>query len=275
MNKVIFVTFDSEPKAFEAARSLWEMQRDGFITVYEDAVVVKEATGKVVVRDQPDAGPIATIGGMLTGGLIGVLGGPIGAAVGLGTGTMIGAAFDLSREGVAADFVEDAGARLEPGKVALIADIDEEWQAPLDSRMEALGGKVLRQTKLQIEDAYYERDIENAQKEVAALEAERLAAVKAAQTDKARKDAEKLQKKIDEAKQSVAAKENALTAQVQSVKEQGQDKVAALEAQKATATVEAQAQLDKRLASVRADYDRRIKRLQEALNRRKAAHQGK
>jgi uncharacterized membrane protein len=272
MNKVIFVVFDSEQKAFEAARSLHEMQRDGLITVYEDAVVVKEATGKVVVREQPDAGPVATIGGMLTGGLIGVLGGPIGAAVGLGTGTMIGAAFDLTREGIAADFVEDAGARLEPGKVALVAEIDEEWQVPLDTRMEALGGTLLRQTKLQIEDAYIEQDIQNSQKELEALEAEQLAAIKAAQTEKARKDADKLQAKIDAAKRAVAEKETALATKMQSLKEEGQDKVAALEAQKSTAKTDAQARLDSRLATVRADYDRRITRLQDALNRRKAAH---
>lgn len=272
MNKVIFVTFDSERKAFEADGSLHDMQRDGLIALYESAVVVKDATGKVVVREQPDGGPVATIGGMLTGGLIGVLGGPIGAAVGLGTGTLVGAAFDLTREGVAGDFVEDAGALLEPGTVALIAEIDEEWQVPLDTRMEALGGKVLRRTKLQIEDAYIERDIENSQKELEYLEAEKLASVKAAQTEKARKDAEKLQAKIDAAQRAVAEKETALATKMQSLKEEGQDKVATLEAQKVTATADAQSRLDRRMTAVRADYDRRIKRLQDALNRRKAAH---
>jgi hypothetical protein len=185
---------------------------------------------------------------------------------------MMGAAFDLTREGIAAGFVEDAGARLEPGKVALIAEIDEDWQVPLDTRMETLGGRLLRQTKLQIEDAYIERDIENSQKELEALEAEKLAAIKAAQTERARKDADKLQAKIDAAKRAVADKETALATKMQSLKEEGQDKVAALEAQKSTANADARSRLDKRLAAVRADYERRIKRLQDALNRRKAAH---
>ena len=48
-----------------------------------------------------------------------------------------------------------------------------------------LGGRLLRQTKLQLEDVYIERDIENAQNELEALEAEKLAAIKAAQTEKA------------------------------------------------------------------------------------------
>jgi uncharacterized membrane protein len=271
MNKVIFVAFDSEQKAFEGDRALHEMHSDGLITLYDDAVVVKEASGKVVVREQPDGGPVATLGGMVTGGLIGVLGGPVGMAVGLGTGTLIGAAFDLTREGVAGEFVEDAGARLEPGKVALIAEIDEEWQVPLDTRMEALGGTLLRHTKLQIEDAYIERDIENSQKELEYLEAEKLASIKASQTEKAGKQAEKLQAKIDVAKQKVAEKERTLTAKMQSLTEESQDKVSALEAQKATASADAKAQLDRRLVDVQGDYERRIKRLQDALNRRKAA----
>jgi len=272
MNKVIFVAFDTEQKAFEGDRALHEMHRDGLVTLYDDAVVVKEANGKVVVREEPETSPLATLGGMVTGGLIGLLGGPVGAAVGMSTGTLVGAAFDLTRDGVAQDFVEDAGARLEPGKVALIAEIDEDWQVPLDTRMEALGGKLIRHTKLQIDDLYMERDIEITQRELAALEAEKLEKVKASQTEKARKEAEKLQAKIDATKNKLQEKENALTSKMQSVKEEGQDKVTALEAQKATATAESKARLTRREADIRADYDKRIKRLQDALNRRKAAH---
>jgi hypothetical protein len=209
---------------------------------------------------------------MLTGGLIGLIGGPVGAAVGLGTGTLIGAAFDLTKEGVDQDFVEDVGARLEPGKAAVIAEIDEQWQVPLDTRMEALGGKLVRRTQTQIEDAYLEREIETAQKELAVLESETMAEVKGSETEKARKRAEKLQAKIDAARRKVLEKEEELARKRQSVKDEGDRKIAVLEAQKATATVESKAALDRRLADLRADYDRRAQRLQEALDRRRAAH---
>jgi uncharacterized membrane protein len=271
MNKVIFVGFDTEQKAYEGDRALRDMHREGTLTLYNDAVVVKEPGGKVAVRRAPDTEPLGTFSGMLTGGLIGLLGGPVGAAVGLGTGTLIGAAFDLTKEGVDRDFVEDAGERLEPGKAAVIAEIDEQWQVPLDTRMEALGGKLVRRTQTQIEDAYLEREIETAQKELVALESETLAEVKAAQTDKARKRSEKLQAKIDAAKQKVREKENELAAKLQSVKDEGDQKVAVLEAQKATATAESKDALNRRMADVRKDYERRTKRLQEALDRRKAA----
>ena len=272
MNKVIFVGFDTEQQAYEGDRALRDMHREGTLTLYNDAVVVKEAGGTVAVRRAPGAEPVGTFGGMLTGGLIGLLGGPVGAAIGLGTGTLIGAAFDLTKEGVDRDFVEDAGARLAPGKAAVIAEIDEQWQVPLETRMEALGGKLVRRTQTQIEDAYLEREIETAQKELAVLESEKVAEVKAAQTEKARKQAEKLQAKIDDAKRKVQAKEDELARQVQSVKDEGNKKIAVLEAQKATATADSRAALERRLADVRSDYERRTKRLQEALDRRRTAH---
>jgi uncharacterized membrane protein len=272
MNRVIVVGFDTEEKAYEGDRALHDMHRDGALTLYNDAVVVKEPGGKVAVRRAPGAEPVGTFGGMLTGGLIGLLGGPVGAAVGLGTGTLIGAAFDLTKEGVDRDFVEDAGARLEPGKAAVIAEIDEQWQVPLDTRMEGLGGTLVRRTQTQIEDAYLEREIETAQKELAVLESETMAEVKATQTEKARRRAEKLQAKIDAAKRKVQEKEDELARKVQSVKDEGDQKIAVLEAQKATATAESTAALERRLADVRSDYQRRTGRLQEAVNRRKAAH---
>lgn len=266
MNKVIFVGFDTEQRAYEGDSALHDMHKDGTLTLYNDAVVVKEPGGAVAVRQAPDAEPVGTFRGMVTGGLVGLLGGPVGAAVGLGAGTLIGAAFDLTNEGLNGDFVEDVGARLEPGKAAVIAEIDEHWQVPLDTRMEALGGKLLRQTRTQIEDGYLERAVEAAQKDLAGLEAEKLAQVATAQTEKARKQAEKLQAKIDAAKRKVQEKEAALAAKMQAVKDEGNEKIAVLEAQKATAAAESKTLVEDRLADVRSEYEGRTKRLQEALN---------
>jgi uncharacterized membrane protein len=272
MNKVIFVGFDSEQKAYEGDRAVHDLHVDGTLTLYNDAIVVKESSGKVVMRRAPDTDPVGTVGGMITGGLVGLLGGPIGAAVGLSAGTLIGAAFDLSEQGIDSDFVEEAGARLAPGTAALIAEIDEQWQVPLDTRMEALGGKVLRQTRTQIEDAYLERDVEAAERELAVLEAERVAQVQAAQAEKARKQAEKLQAKIDAAQRKLQAKQEQLAAKMETIKDEANHKIAVLEAQVATANAESKTVLEERLAHVRSEYAGRSKRLQEALESRKAEY---
>jgi uncharacterized membrane protein len=272
MNKVIFVGFETEEQAYEGDRALHDMHSEGTLTLYNDAVVVKERGGKIVMRRVPEAEPVGTFGGMITGGLVGLLGGPVGAAVGLGAGTLVGAAFDLTQEGIDRDFVEDAATRLEPGKAALIAEIDEQWQVPLDSRMEALGGKVVRQTRTEIEDAYVERSLEATERELEALEAEKVAQAQAAQAEKARKQAEKLQAKIDAAQRKLQAKQSDLAAKMQAVKDEGTRKIAVLEAQKANATAESKVVLDERLAQVRGEYGRRTKRLQDTLEGRKAAH---
>ena len=270
MNKVIFVSFNNEQKAYEGERALRAMHQDGSITLYDTAVVVKQVGGKLAVRQEPDAGPIGTFGGMLTGGLIGLLGGPIGAAVGISTGTLIGAAFDVNRAGIADDFVDAMGERLAPGSAAVIAEIDENWQAPLDTRMEGLGGTVLRQTPAQVEDAYYQRELETRQRELASLEAEKLAQVKASGVEKSTRQMEKLQAKIDAANRKLREKQDEIAAKLQSVKDEARDKVAVLEAQKATAIQDSKAQLDRRLADVRSDYERRIERLQGVLDDHKA-----
>ena len=271
MDRVIFIGFDTEQKAAEGDRALRDLHKEGLITIYNDAVVVKQRDGKVAVRERPDAGPVATAGGMLTGALIGVLGGPVGAAIGVGAGALLGSAFDLSRMGVTNDFVEDAGAHLEPGKAAVLAEIDEDWETPLDSRIEAIGGTVVRRTPTEVGDAMLEREIEAAQREVAKLEAESLVAVKTTQTEKAARKSERLQAKIDAAKARVREKEHELAAKMQSVKEEGQEKVATLEAQKKTTSQDAQAQLDRRLKEVQGAYDRRLQALKDAQQRLKAS----
>jgi hypothetical protein len=191
----------------------------------------------------------------------------------MGTGTLIGAAFDLTREGVDRDFVEDVGSHLvEPGKSAVIAEIEESWQVPVDTRMEALGGTAMRRTFMAIEDAYVEREVEAAQRELAALQAEKLAEVTVSETKKNAAKVAKLQAKIDAAKRRVADKEGAVAAQLQSVKEEGSERIAVLEAQRKTANAESTAALERRLAGVRIDYQRRADNLKRVLEGRKAAH---
>ena len=50
MNKVIVVVFDGEQRAYEGSRAVRDLHREGSLSVYADAVVVKDANGKVSVR---------------------------------------------------------------------------------------------------------------------------------------------------------------------------------------------------------------------------------
>ena len=81
-NKILVSVFDSEPTAFEGLKALVDLHWDGDITVYGSTVIAKDPSGTVSVRHEADDGPIGTLAGIVTGGLVGLLGGPAGVAVG-------------------------------------------------------------------------------------------------------------------------------------------------------------------------------------------------
>ena len=54
---------------------------------------------------------------------------------------------------------------LTPGKFALVAEINESWTMPLDSRMEAVGGTVFRTWRIDVEDEQIERDVQASRRE--------------------------------------------------------------------------------------------------------------
>jgi uncharacterized membrane protein len=263
MNKVMVVVFDGEKRAYEGLSALNDLHREGSVTRYADAVIAKDASGKVSVRRSPESDPEGTLLGFLLGSLAGVLAGPVGFAVGAGTGTLIGAAFDLSAAGIGADFIDEVSEFLVPGKAALITEIEEEWQTPLDTRMEALGGQVFRRNRTQVEDAYYEKQITAFEAELDALDAEM---EQASAERKAR-----LTAKVEETQRKLRAKRDELKTHIEAVKREGDAKMESLRQQITTANQEQKKRLESRLAQVRADYERRSAKLQQAWELTKAA----
>ena len=262
MDKVVAVVFDDEKQAYEGLRAFRDLHRDGSITLYSDAVVAKDTSGKLLVRE-PSENPAGALFGLITGSLVGLLGGPIGVAVGAGTGTMIGAAFDLNRAGISGDFLQDMSEYLLPGKTAVITEVDEDWQTPIDSRMEALGGHVVRHNRIEIEDAYEQRQIAAYREELIALEAE---GQKASAERKARIEA-----RIEDTRQKLRDKQDQLNARIESVKREGEAKVESLQQQLKTARDERKQRLEKRLAEIRADYRERSDKLHQAWELTKSA----
>lgn len=262
MDKVIAVVFNDEKHAYDGLRGLRDLHSDGSITLYASAVVAKDPSGKVQVRETSES-PEGTFFGLLTGSLIGILGGPLGVAVGASTGTMIGATFDLARAGISDDFVRDMSEYLLPGKTAVIAEIDEDWQAPIDTRIETLGGEIFRRNRIDVEDAYYERQIAAYNDELATLKAER---EQASAERKAR-----LEARIEDTRHKLEEKRDELKARIESVKREGELKTQSLQQQLKTANVERKQRLEKRLAEIRADYRERSEKLQQAWELTKSA----
>ena len=201
MDNMLVIVFDSETKAYEGTKALQELQHEGSIKLLAKAVIARDASGKVEVRQTQDISPSGTAVGLLAGSLIGLIAGPVGVAIGAGAGTLGGLTYDLADMGVEKDFLIEAEKSLQPGKAAVVAEVIEDWTLPLDNRMKSLGGVVLRRTREDVVSAQNTRDIAEINADIDEMEAEYNKATGEAKA--------KLQKQIDEAKSKLqAAKDN-------------------------------------------------------------------
>ena len=172
MNKILISTFGTEKAAFEGLSALKDLHESGDITLYASSVIAKDPQGAVSVRQAADSGPVGTLVGMATGGLIGLLGGPAGVAVGAYVGGFGGLMYDLINTGMSGDFIDEVSAALTPGTVAVVADIDETWVTPIDTRLEALGGTTFRRYPGDVIDEQLARETEATTQELEQLNAE-------------------------------------------------------------------------------------------------------
>lgn len=213
MQRMLVVVFDSEKIAYEGAVALRQLDAEGSITLYGQAVVVKNADGTTSIKQYDDSPPLGTLTGTSVGSLIGLLGGPVGVAIGSVSGLALGALFDLDYARVGEDFIDEATRLLTPNKVAIVAETDEAWTTPVDSRMEALGGTVLRRALREVREkirneeiAAMKADLDQFKQEIAKAQADRRAKLQSKITHlQARIETE--QKKADERWKAFQARE--------------------------------------------------------------------
>jgi uncharacterized membrane protein len=203
MERMLVVVFDSEKKAYEGRTALTQLVKDGSITIYAGAVVAKHADGTVDFKRIDDFEPTGTLGGTAVGSLIGLLGGPVGVAIGGASGLALGALYDVETARVGSDFLEDVSKTLTPNKVAVVAEVEEEWTTPVDTRMEQLGGTVFRRALWQVEEQTRREEIAAMKADLAQFESE---AAKAHADRKA-----KLEKKIYELAAKIDAQDKKAT----------------------------------------------------------------
>src|SRR6516162_8683626 len=137
MEKMLVVTFENATKAYEGSQALLELDQEGSIAIHAQVVIQKNNDGTVAIKKEEDGFPLGTVGGTAIGSLIGLLGGPVGVLAGAAAGATAGLFGDLYIADVDADFLNEVAASLTPGKFAVVADVEEEWITPVDTRMEA------------------------------------------------------------------------------------------------------------------------------------------
>jgi uncharacterized membrane protein len=253
MDRMLVVIFENEKTAYEGSRALQQLDDDGSIAVYAGAVVRKNADGTTVVKSD-DAAPWGTLVGTAVGSLIGLLGGPVGVAVGAASGALVGAIPDLENARVSSDFLDDVQKALAPGKVALVAEIDEEWTTPVDTRMEALGGSTFRRSLAEVWDTQDDRDIATMKADIAQLKAE---------TAQARADRKNtLQARIDALNAKLEAKLAKSKARREAIRTEADRKVNGLLTKAAEARQDIKVKQEQRMASVKKQYDDWLNRMQ-------------
>ncbi|TMJ01578.1 MAG: DUF1269 domain-containing protein [Alphaproteobacteria bacterium] len=256
MNKMLVAIFDREAAAYEGLSALKDLHREGDISLYSSAVVAKDNTGKIALKQAADAGPVGTAVGLLTGSLMGLLGGPAGMALGASLGGLAGLVFDANESGVDLTFLDDVSNSLTGGRVAVVAEIDESWTAPVDARLNKLGGVIFRRLRGEVvedqiarESAAFEADLKALNDELKQATAENRAAI---------------QKDIERVKTQIKTTRDQAKARLDQAKAETEARVKALQEQAKTATGLAKARIEKRIADAKADFDRRSQKLSQA-----------
>ena len=231
MDRMLVVVFDNEAKAYEGKRALLQLDDEGSISVYAYAVLAKHADGTASVRQGDDSGPIGSLVGTSLGSLIGLLGGPASLAIGAAAGLAAGGAADLNNARIGEDFIDDVTKLLLPNRVAVVAEIEEDWTTPVDTRMEAIGGAVFRRALSDVRDTGDDEEVAGMKADFAQMKVEHAkshADRKAKLQEKMNQLDSKIQTQLQKAKERRAA-----------AKRQSQAKVQVLQAKAAAAKAKA------------------------------------
>jgi uncharacterized membrane protein len=221
MDRMLVVVFDTEIKAYEGKRALRDLESDGSIVIYASAVVAKNAEGTATVKQSDDPGPFGTLVGTSLGSVIGLLGGPAGFAIGAAVGLIAGGTADLRNARVGDDFIDDVTKKLTPNKFAVVAEVQEDWTSPVDTRMEAINGTVFRRALSDVKDTVDDEDITAMKADFAQLKAEHAQARadrKAKLQEKINQLDSKIQAQLEKAKERRVAAEQRAKAKVEILK---------------------------------------------------------
>lgn len=132
--------------------------------IYTYAVVTKNADGSSTLKESADAGPLGVLGGTPVGSLICLLGGPVELAG--------GATPDPRSARIREDFVDDVVKVFLRHRVALAAEVEEDWTTPLDTLMESIGGIVFRRALTDVTHSIHDENVAAIKADLAQLKAE-------------------------------------------------------------------------------------------------------
>ena len=141
MSHILVITFDDENQAPAALESLRKLQHQNLLNLDDAAVIVKDAEGKVHLKNMTEKGVKA---GAVTGGLLGLALGaflfPIaGIALGVAGGALVGKSLET---GVDKKFINEVKESLNPCNSAILFIVGHENVGVLIAALEPYKGTI-------------------------------------------------------------------------------------------------------------------------------------
>jgi hypothetical protein len=258
MNKFLVVVFADAAGAFKGKLELQALHADGTATIYGLGIFQRGTNGTFTTLQQNEQRPLAPGVGALISTLVTLFAGPLQAALDLNqhAGGTLGVGCALRAE-VSDEFLDLVQRELSPGKAALIAEISEEWVVPLDTRMAAIGGKVVRESRADFIDDLLERRVNAAKAELAQRRAER-------ENTQGEALASKLSANIEHVLEKLRRAADTARARLTESKRELEAKLAALQTQATHTPPGAKQQVLQRILLLRQDFEEREQKLLRA-----------
>jgi hypothetical protein len=147
MHRMVAIVFDHETEAEAGRNKLLELDKEGSIGTYGYAVLAKKADGTVVLKEVDRHGTLSPFANSLLASLCDSAS-PESAAT-----QSADSAADPNRAQTGEDFIRDMMQVLLPNRVAIVAEVEEEWPPVLDRPMDSIGGAIFRWEVSQVRHA--------------------------------------------------------------------------------------------------------------------------
>ena len=169
MSTLVVIDYESEVKAEEVRLALLKMQKDYLIDLIDAVVVVRDAKGKVRLRQMYNLTAAGAVSGGFWGALVGLLFlNPLfGFAIGAAAGAVSGALRDV---GINDGFMKQLGETLKPGTAALCVLIRQMTPDKVVEELQKFGGTLIQTNLCNENEAKLREALESVRKSAEASE---------------------------------------------------------------------------------------------------------
>jgi uncharacterized membrane protein len=141
MSNILVITFEDENQGPAVLNSLKSLEHKGQLNLNDAAVIVKNAEGKVEIKNMVESGvKIGAVGGATLGLLVGSILFPFaGILLGAAAGALVGKTLNT---GVDKKFIQEVRDSLQPGNSAILFIVGHENVGVLIAALEPYNGKI-------------------------------------------------------------------------------------------------------------------------------------